>query len=389
MKKIIAFVPVRGGSKSIPHKNIMPLCGKPLLYWSLNALEKTICIDEIIVATDSDDIEKVALSFSFQKVRIYRRLSENATDTASTESVILEYLHSGEANLADDDIFILVQATSPFTQPIHFEEALTMYLDKNYDAMLSCVRQKRFLWNENGTPVNYHYQQRPRRQEFDGYLLENGAFYINRTRNIIRYQNRLSGKIGIYEMPEYTALELDEPNDWHIIDKMMQLHLPVFQQKITNKPSIKLFLTDVDGVLTDGSMYYSETGDELKKFNTRDGMAFEILRERGIKTGIITGENTQIVKNRATKLKVDYLFQGQNSSGKLASAKEICLKEGISLDEVAYIGDDINCFDLLENVGIKACPSDACDKVKNIDSIIILTKKGGEGAVREFIENSF
>jgi len=250
--------------------------------------------------------------------------------------------------------------------------------------MLTCVRQKRFIWNENGTPINYHYQKRPRRQDFDGFLLENGAFYINRISNIIRDKNRLSGKTGIYEMPEYTAIELDEPNDWPVIEKLMQqYHHP---DDDTKHPAIKLFLTDVDGVLTDSGMYYSETGDECKKFNTRDGMAFELLREAGIKTGIITTENTKIVGNRAKKLNADYLVQGRNPGGKLASAKEICMKEGISLDEVAYIGDDVNCYDLLEAVGLKACPADACEKVKHISGINILAKKGGEGAVREFVE---
>jgi len=382
MKKIIAFVPVREGSKSIPLKNIKPLYGKPLLYWSLNALEKTGCIDEIIVATDSDEIEKVALSFGFQKIKIYRRLPENATDTASTESVLLEYLKTVAADLCDDNILVLVQATSPLTQSVHFEEAIALYLDKKYDSMLSCVRQKRFIWDEHGTPINYQYQKRPRRQEFDGYLLENGAFYINRTENIIHFENRLSGKIGIYEMPEYTAFELDEENDWIIIEKLMQCHL----SDVDDKPRIKLFLTDVDGVLTDGGMYYSNSGDEWKKFNTRDGVAFELLREAGIKTGIITTENTKIVANRARKLNVDYLVQGRNPGGKLASAREICMKEAITLHEVAYIGDDLNCADLLEAVGIKACPADACEKVKRIPGIITLAKKGGEGVVREFAE---
>ena len=387
MKKIVAFVPVRGGSKSIPLKNIKQLYGKPLLFWSLNVLEKTDCIDEIIVATDSDDIEKVVLSFQFQKIKIYRRLPENATDTASTESVMLEYLKSNETGLGDDDIMVLVQVTSPLTQSVHFEEAIALYIEKKYDSMLTCVRQKRFLWNENGTPVNYHYQKRPRRQEFNGYLMENGAFYINRTGNIMRYKNRLSGKIGIYEMPEYTALELDEPNDWLIVEKLMQCHQSGFDGKMPDKFRIKLFLTDVDGVLTDSGMYYSVSGDELKKFNTRDGMAFGLLRKSGIKTGIITTENTKIVENRARKLNADFLVQGKDSGGKLASAREICMKEGISLDEVAYIGDDINCFNLLEAAGLKACPADACEKVKNIAGIIILTKKGGEGVVREFVDN--
>ena len=149
---------------------------------------------------------------------------------------------------------------------------------------------------------------------------------------------------------------------------------------------VKLFLTDVDGCLTDGGMYYSENGDELKKFNTRDGMGFQLLREAGIKTGIITSENTQIVANRAKKLKVDYLFQGKRNGGKLAVAMDICKDMGITLDEVAYIGDDINCIELLSQVGMAACPVDACLGVKNVPNIKVMHKKGGDGCVREFID---
>jgi len=211
-------------------------------------------------------------------------------------------------------------------------------------------------------------------------LMENGAFYINTVENILKDKNRLSGKIGIYEMPEYTATEIDEPDDWAILENLMWKY-------VLNKQAqkeIKLFLSDVDGVLTDGGMYYSENSDELKKFNTRDGMAFELLRNAGIKTGIITSENTKIVENRAKKLKIDYLYQGKREGGKLSAAKEICEKEGFSLSETAYIGDDINCIELLSAVGLAACPTDAADKVKSIPNIIILSKKGGEGAVREF-----
>jgi len=150
---------------------------------------------------------------------------------------------------------------------------------------------------------------------------------------------------------------------------------------------IKLFLTDVDGVLTDAGMYYTESGDEFKKFNTHDGMAFTLLRERGIKTGLITSEQTRIVENRAKKLKVDYLYQGVKNEDKLEAAKEICVKEGITLSEVAYIGDDINCIPLLKAVGVAACPANAVDKVKKTPGIIQLKTKGGDGVVREFVEN--
>lgn len=145
-------------------------------------------------------------------------------------------------------------------------------------------------------------------------------------------------------------------------------------------------MSDVDGTLTDAGMYYDVNGNELKKFNTHDGKGFELLRNAGLKTGILTSENTKIVENRAKKLKVDYLYQGVGYKGKLEVAKEICKKEQISLDEVAYIGDDVNCKELLSNVGIAACPSNAISEIKEMYNIINLNKSGGNGAVREFID---
>lgn len=379
MAKIIAFVPVRGGSKSIPGKNIKILCGKPLVYWVIKELSDTKIVDEIIVATDSIEIRNVVNNFKFSKVRLYDRKTENANDMASTESVMLEYIEY--AKLKDDTTFMTVQATSPFTQKLHFEEAIREYEKSNNDSIVSCSRIKRFFWSEHGEAQNYDYRNRPRRQDFVGQLVENGAIYINSVKNIKLNKNRLSGKIGIYEMPEYTATEIDDELDWIMAEKIMFNN--VIKKRLV--PKIKLLLTDVDGVLTDAGMYYSEKGDELKKFNTRDGKAFELLRNVEIKTGIITSENTQIVTNRAKKLKVDYLFQGAIYN-KFELVKEICAKEKISLGEVAYIGDDLNDLELLNNVGLAACPKDAVMAVKNIQGIVILNAKGGEGVIREFAE---
>lgn len=380
--KTIAFIPARGGSKSIPLKNIKPLCGKPLVCWSIEALENCPLVDEVIIATDSCEIENVILSYSYKKTTVYHRSAKNASDTASTESVMLEYINY--AHLNETDVFMLVQATSPLTESIHFIEALTLYSQKEYDSLLTCVRNYRFFWNEDGTSLNYDYCNRPRRQDFAGILMENGAFYINTVKNILENGNRLSGHIGIYEMPQYTATEIDEPDDWVVLENLMRKHVHSKAGKLATR--IKLFISDVDGTLTDSGMYYSESGDELKKFNTRDGLGFQLLHESGIKTGIITSEDTRIVADRARKLKVDFLIQGKRDGGKLEAAKEICDKEGISLDEVAYIGDDRNCYELLSAAGIRACPADACEMVKGIDGIYQMKKKGGEGCVREFIE---
>ena len=231
--KTIAFIPVRGGSKSIPLKNIKLLCGKPLVCWNIEALERCSLVDKIIVATDSEQIEEVVLSKHYHKVTIYHRLAENACDTASTESVMLEYID--RECLSNDTIFMLVQATSPLTETCHFSEALDLYAKGIYDSMLTCVRNYRFFWNDDGTSKNYDYMYRPRRQNFSGELMENGAFYINTVGNILRNGNRLGGKIGIYEMPEYTATEIDELDDWIILENLMRKYVLLRQENLKNK----------------------------------------------------------------------------------------------------------------------------------------------------------
>ena len=149
---------------------------------------------------------------------------------------------------------------------------------------------------------------------------------------------------------------------------------------------IKLLLTDVDGTLTDGGMYYGTDGTEFKKFNTRDGMGLQLLQRTGVKVGIVTSENTPINVNRARKLGLDYLKQSARDGGNLAATREICDEMGITLQQVAYVGDDVNCYDLLAAVGWAACPADACDKVKAIAGIHILERRGGDACVREWID---
>jgi YrbI family 3-deoxy-D-manno-octulosonate 8-phosphate phosphatase len=375
----VALIPARCGSKSIPLKNIKNFCGKPLIYWSLFAAQNSNLIDEIYVATDCEEIGSVVNSFGFSKVQVYDREPENANDNSSSESIMLEFINNNNFN--DKDLFLLVQATSPLIQSKDFDNALQQLKIEKSDSLLTCVRTKRFFWDENAKPLNYDFNSRPRRQKFSGIFMENGAFYINRIHNILRNNNRLSGSISIYEMDHFTAIEIDEEDDWIMAEQLMNKYILSKQQL----PKIKLFLSDVDGTLTDAGMYYSENGDELKKFNTYDGKGFELLRNKGIKTGIITSENTKIVENRAKKLKVDYLYQGISHEKKLKVVKDICAIEKISLDEVAYIGDDINCYELLSSIGLPACPANSNKKIKQIPNIIHLIKNGGDGAVREFV----
>ena len=155
--------------------------------------------------------------------------------------------------------------------------------------------------------------------------------------------------------------------------------------------TVRLFLTDVDGCMTDGGMYYTEDGKQLKRFCVYDGVGIKNLQARGIKCGIITGENTPIVANRAKDLGVDYLYMGVGSfhrdqKTKLEVAQEICHDMDIDLSEVVYLGDDENDIDLLEKVGYAFCPPNAAGKVKEIHGIYVTDNRGGDGAVREVSE---
>ena len=219
----IAFIPVRGGSKSIPLKNIKLLNGRPLVYWTAKAANDSDCINEVVVATDSDKIANVVQDFNLEKVKIYRRKSENAQDNSSTESVMLEYINAAKLN--PDDNFFLIQATSPLLKSRHIDEMYEKYLKEKSDSAMTGVICKRFFWTNDGIPINYDYKNRPRRQDWNGVILENGACFINSVKNILRDKNRLSGKISIYAMPEYSAYEIDEPDDFIIIESLMKRHL--------------------------------------------------------------------------------------------------------------------------------------------------------------------
>lgn len=145
----------------------------------------------------------------------------------------------------------------------------------------------------------------------------------------------------------------------------------------------KLILTDIDGVWTDGGMYYDETGNELKKFNTYDSAGVLFAHKQNISVGIITGEKTAIVERRAAKLKVDFVLQ--EVKDKLQAAQELCDKLGILLEDVAYIGDDLNDMQLLKAVGISATPASAPEYVQSCAKMV-MTKCGGDGCFREFVE---
>lgn len=183
---------------------------------------------------------------------------------------------------------------------------------------------------------------------------------------------------------EPTPDELIRIADYFNLPIDILLRKDLKERDIAKGKNLKLIILDVDGTMTDGGMYFTENGDQIKKYNTKDGMAIGRAVKAGMKFGIIShGHKLKIVQDRADLLGIQHVYVGQEP--KTEVLKKWCAELNISKEEVAYIGDDINDLDIMQSVGISACPADAVNEIKRIASII-LKKEGGRGCIREFMD---
>ena len=212
--KFLSIIPARGGSKGIPLKNIVKLNKKPLLYYTVNASLNSKFIDKTIVSTDNQKISNYAKKLHAEVIPRPKKLSG---DNASIESVathVLEYLSKKENYVPDAIIFL--QNTSPLRKSFHIDEAIKLFKKKNYDSILSGFNSHKFFWKKINSfvkPVNYSPKNRPNRQNFTDQFIENGSIYIIKYKIFMKTKSRLSGKIGLYEMPETLSVEIDTLED--------------------------------------------------------------------------------------------------------------------------------------------------------------------------------
>lgn len=376
MKKV-GIIPLRKGSKSIIGKNKKKLVGRPLFTWVLSeAIFSNL--DEVYIFTDDDlIIDYVNKNYLWSsKVKSLKRGDVNANDTASTESALLEF---SELINDDFDILCLLQATSPLTSSEDINRCLDKVLVEKFDSSLSVVKTHRFVWSEEGNPVNYNVFDRPRRQDFEGLLIENGAIYVTKKDSFLKSKNRVSERIGLVEMNEDSLTEIDTENDWVIVEQLLKNKL----RKHRSPKEITNLVLDVDGVFTQGTVAFGLEGEVSKEFDMRDGMGLEILREQGVNVIVMTSEDSDLVKQRMKKLKITDAYFGIKD--KYSLLKSISIKENINFNNIAYIGDDINDMASMCAVGWSFSPANSMSKIKNI-SDIILNNEGGKGVIREASE---
>jgi YrbI family 3-deoxy-D-manno-octulosonate 8-phosphate phosphatase len=376
MKKT-AIIPLRKGSKGIPGKNKKKLLGRPLFSWVLTAAVFSE-LDEVFVFTDDQEIiDFVNKEYQWSpKVKILLRNEVNASDIASTESALIEF---SKAIQYDFDILCLIQATSPMTTSEDINAVLNEIIINKKTAALTVVNTHRFTWNSDGTPQNYNVFKRPRRQDFEGLLIENGAVYATVKEAFLESNNRVSGTIGLVKMDETSLVEIDSMTDWKIIEELLANRLK--KEKIHQR--IDYLVLDVDGVFTNGQVLYSADGELAKAFDMRDGMGLEILRQHQVEVIVMTSENSDLVAQRMKKLQIANTFLGIKD--KYSFLEQFIKDRNSSFAAVAYIGDDINDLANICSVGWSFTPADATEIVKQ-KADYLLTKSAASGAIREACE---
>lgn len=362
---IVGIIPARGGSKGIPRKNIKKICGYPLIYWSILAAKQSTLLDDFYVSTEDDEIANIAKKLG---AKVLMRPMHLAQDDTTTLDTIRDVVGRIECSA-----IVVLQPTSPIRDKSTIDECISEFKTGEFDTLATGSWVKMI---EFGTHRNL------RRQDIKGFFYDDGNVYIISKDVILRnqwYGEKICRKVLTREL----NFEIDDDIDFFIVENIIRKRIIEEKQfsEVSHKfKQIKLLVMDVDGVLTDASMFYSEKGDELKLFNTRDGHGIKLLREAGIKTAILTSEDTQIVQKRSEKLKIDYVCQG--SKNKIEDILKIKDHFGLKYEELAYIGDDLIDVEVLKCVGIPISVADAPDYVKK-HAIYITTKPGGKGAVRE------
>lgn len=221
---VVAIIPARGGSKGIPKKNLVDICGKPLLAWSIIQAQQAKEIDSVWVTSDDDEILAAATHFG---ANVIKRPLDISGDTATSESAWLHAINEIESLNGSIDLVVAMQATSPLREPSDLDEGLQLLREAKYDSLLSVTEVEDFFtWKIDKSnlaeSINYDYRHRKRRQQIEKRYLENGSFYIFTPQQLRSENNRLGGRIGLYVMDRHKMFQIDNPEDILLCKAIMQ-----------------------------------------------------------------------------------------------------------------------------------------------------------------------
>ncbi|MGO2792816.1 cytidylyltransferase domain-containing protein [Microbacterium gubbeenense] len=374
----VAIIPARGGSKGVPRKNILRVGGIPLVARAVRTAGAADGIDRVIVSTDDDEIAGVAESWGAEVVR---RPADLADDAATSEDAVLHALEDLASRGVVVDTVAFLQTTSPFIPLEPLSDAVARVRSGDADSVFSARESYEFSWAEDdgeAWAVGHDRDHRPRRQDRDPLFVETGAFYVFREEGFRAARHRFFGRTAIARVPAQLSIEIDTADEL----EAARVLAPLADAGQCDRIDVSAVVTDFDGVHTDDTAGVDEYGEEHVRVSRSDGMGVRLLREAGIPVLILSTERNQVVARRAEKLGVDVLHgQGDKRAALIAWAREA----SIPLDRIAYVGNDVNDLGCLEAVGWPVVVPGS-HPLAAAAARIVLTRRGGNGAVRELAE---
>jgi CMP-N,N'-diacetyllegionaminic acid synthase len=225
MTRAVAIIPIRSGSQGIPHKNVLPIAGKPLVEWTIAHLMACERIDRVIVSTDSSEYAELCLKLGAEVP--YLRPVALAEDTTSTEAVMIDLDRHLTQKGYDYDLMVLAQATSPVRRAGLADECIKLIENRDADSVLTVTKNEAFFWSETsaGVAALYDHLNRPRRQDIrleDITFRETGSLYVTKRKILQEFRNRLGGRIEMMETEKTESFEIDDWQDWQIVEAILE-----------------------------------------------------------------------------------------------------------------------------------------------------------------------
>lgn len=376
----IAIIPARAGSKGIKNKNMMRLAGRSILEWTVRAAVEALGEKNVVVSSDGDALLAHAAELG---VLTHRRSAESSSDTASSESALIEALSDLAKQGIEPERLLFMQCTSPCVTGDDLRGLIQTFERDRLDSAFTATESHAFLWRRSadGTAdgINHDLSFRPRRQDREPEYRENGAAYLVSTEGFLRHRHRFFGRCGLYEMPAERSFEIDSPEDAIVVEALLRRRPADARPELATKKAV---IFDFDGVLTDNAVYVSEAGVESVRCDRGDGYGFEIARKSGLKTLILSKERNPVVETRAKKLRCEVTHGVDDKPTVLASW---LVENGLDWRDIVYLGNDLNDLECIQRSGVGVAVADAVPAVIEAADLV-LQKPGGYGAARELLE---
>ncbi|MBL3667902.1 N-acylneuraminate cytidylyltransferase [Streptomyces sp. M2CJ-2] len=395
VRRVLAVIPARGGSKGVPAKNLAPVGGVPLVVRAVRECRAARHVTDVVVSTDDQAIAAAARQAGAE---IVLRPAAIAGDLATSEAAVLHAMDAHEAlHGAPVDVVLLVQCTSPFLVREDIDGVAGAVAEQGADTAVTVAPFHGFVWRDatdstDATPadtrpdagsggfgVNHDKSFRPRRQDRPQDLLETGAAYAMDATGFREHKHRFFGRTELVRTDPARVLEIDDPHDLARARALAPLFDAGRPDALPTAEDIDAVVLDFDGTQTDDRVLIDSDGQEFVAVHRGDGLGIAALRRSGLKMLILSTEQNPVVAARARKLKLPVLH---GVDRKDLALKQWCEEQGIAPERVLYVGNDVNDLPCFALVGWPVAVASAHDVVRGA-ARAVTTLPGGDGAVRE------